>query len=100
MRDGGALGGNRSKVVSQVSRGVVAVLGPLLQATAQDSDHLRRETGVRDGPGVRLLFQDCVESLDPGVRAKSTPPRGHLIKHRTQRENVRAAVRPFPANLL
>src|SRR5439155_21474776 len=86
--------------MSQICGGVIAVLWPLLQAAAQDPIYLRRETGALDGPGVRFLFQDRVQSLDPGVRAEGAPPRHHLIEHRAQREDVRAAVRPFPANLL
>ncbi len=88
------------EVAAQVARGLVAVLGPLLERAL---DHARE--GLRDvvadlAGRPRRVLEDRGENGEVGVAAEGALPRGHLVEQDPEREDVGAVVHRQALSLL
>ena len=76
----------------EIVSGVKALLGPLLEAVCHDPLQRGRGGGARFGDGRRVVLQDRGHRLGRRCALEGPAAREHLVKHRAQREDVRALV--------
>ena len=88
------------EVAAQVARGLVAVLGPLLERPLDHPGERLGDVVAQLAHRARGVLEDRGEDRQVGVAAEGPLPRGHLVEEDAEGEDVGAAVHGQALRLL
>ncbi len=89
-----------AQLVEKVTRRLIAVVGALLEAAADDPSQVVRQRDVDRGHRVGVVAQDRRDDVGRGVPLERTRPGEQLIEDDAEREDVRAVVGRAALHLL